>query len=154
VTAEEDYPIQPQDIDASRHFFDAFDNMETEISAGWIIRFMQQRGTGWQPFTQDEIDVHYNRKFSGHFPFNRLVEAESVLARPAEEFGRVLEHVSICRNTNPTVAAISYAMEDHRPEKVEVGGGWVILRDGKYHVTHEFISRCHKSSPASPKQAG
>jgi len=54
-----EFEIKPQDIDASKHFFDAFDHCETEVSAGWLVRFAQQRGQGWAPFTFDEINAFY-----------------------------------------------------------------------------------------------
>lgn len=64
--------IQPQDIDASKHFFDAFDNMETEISARWIVKFCQSRGRGWEPFTRDEIERFHNEHGFVDFWFNKL----------------------------------------------------------------------------------
>jgi hypothetical protein len=67
-------PITPEDIDISRHLFDAFGNMETEISAHYIISLCQQKG-GWESFTQQEIENYYRSK--GHedgFTFNALIE--------------------------------------------------------------------------------
>lgn len=89
------YPILPSHINAEEHLFEAFGKMETEISAGWIVRFCQQRGLGWAPFTKAEID-----KFSGEdFWFNRLDDK------------------------------------------------FVVLSNGLYHITHEFVARCFLSSP-------
>lgn len=71
-------PIQPADIDINQHFFDAFDNNETEVSAHYIVGLCQQRGN-WEPFTQREIEAYY-RSF-GHtdgFTFNRLIEPQTV----------------------------------------------------------------------------
>ncbi len=67
------YPVNPNEIDASKHLFDAFDNMQTEVSAGYIIRMLQEKGT-WEPFTQEEIEKFYRK--SGHtdgFLFNALI---------------------------------------------------------------------------------
>lgn len=64
--------IKPSDIDTSRHFWDAFGNCETEISACWIVRFCQDRNS-WEPFTYDELNFFC--KANGHkgdFWFNRL----------------------------------------------------------------------------------
>ena len=72
------FPVQPENIDASKHFFDAFDNAETEVSAGWIIRYLQEREEGWAPFTYEEIDAFYARKYQHGFRFNRLVDPEMI----------------------------------------------------------------------------
>lgn len=74
VNDEQVYPVAPDQIDASRHLADAFDNLETEVSAGYIVRMMQERGR-WEPFSRAEIEDFYQR--SGHndgFTFNRLIE--------------------------------------------------------------------------------
>jgi len=119
------FRIQPEDIDASKHLCSAFDNMETEISAGWIIRFLQERGTGWRPFTYEEINAFYSRKHQDGFCFNRLVESEMVPPNLARAFAGFFE------------------------PRVPVGGGWIIVSaDKKYLVTEEFVERCYKSSPA------
>lgn len=71
---EKAFPVNPIQIDASKHLFSAFSNMETEISAGYIIRMFQEKGN-WQPFTQEEIEEFYSR--SGHtdgFTFNALID--------------------------------------------------------------------------------
>ncbi len=119
------FEIQPKDINADRHLWDAFNNMETELSAGYIVRMCQERG-GWFPFTQEEIEEFYHRS-SGHtgFCFNRLVEPEMI------------------------PRSLARAFAGHFSPLVPMGGGWVVLcADGKYRVTEDFIRRCHKSSPA------
>lgn len=64
--------IQPSDIDTTKHFWDAFGNMETEISARWIVRFCQSRGRGWKQFSRDEIERFYNGYGFTDFRFNKL----------------------------------------------------------------------------------
>lgn len=123
VTAKDNFRIRPEDINASRHFFGAFDQAETEISAGWIVRFIQVRGTGWEPFTYEDINAFYAKKYSNGFRFNRLVEPEMV---------------------PPSLAR---AFAGYHDERIPVGGGWIILKDGRYYVTDDFILRCYKSSP-------
>jgi len=123
VDAGTSFPIQPDSIDASQHLFGSFDNMETEASAGWIIRFLQERKQGWAPFTFEDINGFYARKHSHKFRFNRLVEPEMV---------------------PPSLAR---AFAGHHDPRIPVGGGWIILRDGTYYLTPEFINRCHRSSP-------
>lgn len=120
------FPVQPEHIDTSKRFFEAFDNSETEISAGWIVRFLQEKGEGWIPFIFDDINEFYRREFPvGRFYFNRLVDPELVPPNLARAFA------------------------GHYDPPVPKGGGWIILsKDGKYHITDEFVLRCFQSSPA------
>lgn len=63
------YPIKPSDINSTQHFYDAFGNMETEISARFLVRLAQKNGD-WRNFTKAEID-----QFSKHdFWSNRLLD--------------------------------------------------------------------------------
>ncbi len=66
---------RPEDIDASAHLWGAFAHCETEVSAGWLVRFAQERGNGWEPFTYADINAFYERggKLKG-FTLNRLAE--------------------------------------------------------------------------------
>ncbi len=124
ITAEDNFEIQPKDIDASKHLWEAFDHCETEISAGYILRMCQERG-GWFPFTQEEIEEFYRRSGYVNFHFNRLVEPEEV-------------PLSLAR-----------AFAGYREPLMFKGGGWVVFGgDSKYRVTEDFIRRCYKSSPA------
>lgn len=71
------FPIQPEDIDGTKHFWNAFGHNETEVSAGWLVRFAQRRGKSWEPFTDADIEADYNTASGGKlkgFRFNRLVE--------------------------------------------------------------------------------
>jgi len=111
-----DFPIKPNDINASQHLSDAFGNLETETSAGYIIRMCQEKGS-WDPFTKEDIEEFYKR--SGHsdgFWFNQLVE-------PGKSFSIV-------------------------NGEYLVGGGWVVLKDRKYHLTTTFVEAAFNSSPA------
>lgn len=124
--------IMPSDIDTSRHFFNAFDNMETETSAKWVVRFCQGKG-GWVDFTGEEIEAFYNKDGFCDFQFNRLVSAARVV--PQGHGARAFS------------AGIYY---DGPWE--ERGGGWIALdRDGKYHITNSFIERCYQAAP-KPKE--
>ena len=73
--------VQPNDINASQHFYNAFDNMEREVTARWIVMFCQQRGTGWKPFTLTEIEQFYNDKGHRAFQFNGIVSSEYGIMR-------------------------------------------------------------------------
>ncbi len=65
--AGQQYPIQPNHIHTGDHFWDAFSNSETEVSARYIVRLCQENN-GWMSFTKEEID-----KSSKHdFHFNHL----------------------------------------------------------------------------------
>lgn len=62
----ENYPVAPSHINTSRHLWNAFDKMETEISALWLVRLAQERGD-WSSFTDQEIAAFYQRKHRGAF---------------------------------------------------------------------------------------
>jgi|GEM_PF-6662413 len=49
---------RPNDIDTNRHFWDAFGNVEKEISARWIVRLCQSFGS-WRSFTQEDLQLFY-----------------------------------------------------------------------------------------------
>lgn len=126
LNGQENFKVQPDDIDAStRHLWNAFDHSETETSAGWIIRFLQERGLGWAPFSHNEIEAYYSKsgKFTG-FSFNRLINPEMV---------------------PPSLAR---AFAGYYDKRIPKGGGWIIKGDDdKYYVTVEFVTRCFSSSP-------
>ena len=62
---------QPNDIDTSSHLWSTFGHRETEITAKWIVRLCKKRGTGWAPFTREEINEFYTP--SDGFWFNGLL---------------------------------------------------------------------------------
>lgn len=65
--------VRPSDINTQVHFWDAFDHSETEISANWVVRFCQDRGDRWEPFTLDEISSWAQENgHKGRFTLNRL----------------------------------------------------------------------------------
>lgn len=101
-----DFAITPSMIDARGKFWGAFDHDETEMSAMWIVRFMQEMGA-WLSFSIAEIDAFYSNALAQYsnvarrFNFNRLIE-------PNTSF---------------------YIERGH----VYEGGGWIVLGDdGKY----------------------
>ncbi len=154
------FPIQPNDINIDynngfQHLFGAFDNMETENSAYWVIKLCQRLGT-WGPFSEEQIQELYQKKFPhGRYGFNRLVDPQSVFANPVKEFERMAEHAVMTRAMDPMAAGLSYAMAAaaHPADTVLKGGGWIALgTDGKYYVTDDFVTSCFKSSPVSSKK--
>lgn len=87
LTGQLKHPVEPKHIDASRHLWSAFGNQETEVSAGWLVRFAQDRGEGWAPFTYEEIDKYYQERCKnpgGPFTFNRLLDV-FIVRGPTEE---------------------------------------------------------------------
>lgn len=49
-------------------------NCETEASAWWLLKLARKRKS-WKPFTQNDIDELYQKKFpKEHFWFNKLTE--------------------------------------------------------------------------------
>ena len=126
ITDGDNFPVQPAHINASQHLFNSFDHRDTEVSAGWIVRFLQEREKGWAPFTHEDINSFYSRWHKDGFTFNRLVNAQMV---------------------PPSLAR---AFAGHHDPLIPVGGGWIVKGDDdRYYVTVEFVTRCFKSSPAS-----
>jgi hypothetical protein len=78
--------LKPTDFQTKEHYWGTFGNSETEVSACWIIMFLQHRMSqgevaqnGWAPFTYEELDNFYNDtrmargKARENFWFNRLI---------------------------------------------------------------------------------
>lgn len=95
------FPVQPKDINVSEHFFNAFDNMETEVSAHWIVSFLQERGVGWEPFIYDEIDMFYSRKFKSGFRFNCLISGGWIILGADKKYYVTDEFVYRCYKSSP-----------------------------------------------------
>jgi len=111
---DEEFPITPAHIDATDHLWNAFGNCETEVSARWIVRFCQERGS-WAPFAYKALDTFYKRGI--------------------REKGERLADLADFRFNR---------LADDRDDK----GGLVVEKDGLYHVTAEFVTRCYLSRPA------
>ena len=123
ITDSKNFPIQPHHVNAKEHFFDAFDNMETEISARYVVKLCQKLGS-WGPFTEEQIEEIYQKAGFRGFTFNRLVNSQLV------------------------PPSLVRAFMGHHDTPVPVGGGWIILGDDdKYYVTDDFVTRCFQSSP-------
>lgn len=79
--------ILPGDIDTGKHFFDAFGHLETEVSARWVVRFCQNRGQEWEPFTEEELERFYNEGGYSDFWFNGLLTNDQEFMRHDREAG-------------------------------------------------------------------
>ena len=78
--------IRPSHIDTSDHFWDTFDNRETEASARLIVTFCQEReGDDWRSFTKKELD----ERFKEDFWFNKLTEPKGDYAYLERKGGTV-----------------------------------------------------------------
>lgn len=95
--------ISPAQINTEQHFWGAFGNMETEISASWIVFFCQERGQGWVPFTQAEIEQFYHLKGRPEdFPFNGLVRSDHrYLIYDGNTYTITSDFVSACYSASP-----------------------------------------------------
>lgn len=94
-------PIRPEHIDTRRHFFEAFDNMETESSANWIVMLCQEKGN-WDPFTMAEIEAFYNKADQIDFWFNRLTTEKWIVEKDGQYFITV-QFVARCYAAAPAV---------------------------------------------------
>lgn len=97
----EKFVCQPKDINAKAHFYDAFGHLETEISAGWIVRFCQERGKGWEPFSKAEIEAFYQSKgLHDGFLFNGL-DTQGFIEKKDEMYYITPDFVSRCFRSSP-----------------------------------------------------
>lgn len=65
VTISKNYTkVKPEDIAFPRYGFSIgkFGKSEVEESAGKLVKFFQDRGTGWAAFTFHELHVYYTNK--------------------------------------------------------------------------------------------
>lgn len=90
------HPVRPSNINIGEHFWDAFGNSETESSAYWIVRLMQEAGDLWRPFSNQEIETLYRKAGHGGYRFNRLKDGEYgwILERDGLNY---ITHNFICR---------------------------------------------------------
>jgi len=106
--------VKPSALNIAKvsHLFGAFDHMETEISARWVVRFCEQSGDTWDDFKRADLVAFYQEKLGANetFHFNRLI-------RPGSSF-------SIVHGSRPA------------------GGGWLTEIGDKLRVEPDFVLRC------------
>lgn len=66
---KDNYPIKPEHIDTTKHFWDTFSNFETETSARLLVSYAQSIGD-WEDFAMGDITKYLGSEFS----FNDLVD--------------------------------------------------------------------------------
>lgn len=100
--AGDDFPIQPENIDAQRHLWDSFGSREPEVTAGWIVRFCQWRGMGWAPFALDDLLAYYwtGRGVQESFRFNGI-DSSGYLVLEEGMYGITQAFVTICHKSSP-----------------------------------------------------
>jgi len=105
ITDDTQCPIKPEHIDASRNFMGTiWQNMETEVSANWLVRFAQKRDS-WAPFTRSEIESFYHEQFPGQrFWFNHLTHDDHIKLLEEDgdaTFAFTIEFVAACFMASP-----------------------------------------------------
>jgi len=105
ITDSASHPIQPQQIDATKHLWEAFGHHETEVSAGWIVRLCQKLGS-WGPFTKQQLEAFYNEGGHKNFWFNGL-DSDGYIVVHGEQCQVTHEFVSKCFQTSPAVSSIT-----------------------------------------------
>ena len=76
---------KPSEIKMDGHFWNAFENNETEISAWWLVELARKHGD-WRPFTREEIEQFYGQKHKDGFTFNRLIERGVGYGMPGQRY--------------------------------------------------------------------
>lgn len=94
-------PIKPTDINVDKHFWDAFGNMETEVSANYIVRFCQQMSGDWSPFYKGQIENFYQKFGFKNFEFNRLLSQGYIVLGEDDKYYITKEFVAKCYASSP-----------------------------------------------------
>jgi hypothetical protein len=65
--------ILPKHFRTNVHYWNTFNNTQTEVSAQLIMQFLQQRDRDWEPFSEKELYSWYNSSGGDQFYFNYLI---------------------------------------------------------------------------------
>ncbi len=107
ASQEVGFPVAPSDINTNDHFWNAFGHMETEVSARWIVRLMQEKGA-WVPFTYEEMHAFYTapgrRPVGESFLFNGLIDKGYIL-RTENIYQVTPVFVAMCYKSSPVKEA-------------------------------------------------
>jgi hypothetical protein len=60
IAVNPDFHPTPEMIDTSGHLWSAFGECMAEVSARWIVRFLQAKKLGWVPVNYVELNQFYN----------------------------------------------------------------------------------------------
>ena len=107
ITNDAQCPITPGHIMcAGAHSFmgSIWQNMETEVSTYWLVKFAQRRGN-WAPFTRTELEAlyHESRPVGEKFWFNKLTRDGHIqqLDNEGEHYAFTTEFVAACYQVSP-----------------------------------------------------
>lgn len=131
ITEESNFHIKPRDINAEKFFLGAFGNCETEVSARWIVRFLQQENV-WRSFHYSEINAFYKSIADQNHLANEREFNFHHLVGPIFKFwsGSYSNRLDlVIREGNPTNDNLN------------------ILENELFSVTDQFILRCHEAAP-------
>jgi hypothetical protein len=93
----------PKDIDTDNHFWNAFDNWETEISANILVSHAQIKNS-WDDFTIKNI-VRWKHQHGDPeattFYFNDLITKGWVIDNKDDTYSFTLDFISRCHKSSP-----------------------------------------------------
>lgn len=102
IANDDQCPIKPEHINTDRNFMGTiWQNMETEVSANWLVRFAQRRNS-WTPFTIEELEAFYHEKrpVDEKFWFNKLTN-DGHISEVGDKMTFTIEFVSACYMVSP-----------------------------------------------------
>ncbi len=105
ITSDRPCVIKPEDINTDRSLMDTiWQNMETEISAIWLVKFAQRRGH-WGSFTMEELLSFYHEKrpSTESFRFNKLqpYNGPDYIVEEADRLFFTIQFVAACYAVSP-----------------------------------------------------
>jgi hypothetical protein len=99
IVDAENLCIAPSDINIDKHFFGAFGNTETEVSAKWIVLLCQKKG-GWYPFTLKEVEDLYQSLRHKDYCFNNLLNMRFIIEKN-DVYYITSEFITRCYSSSP-----------------------------------------------------
>jgi hypothetical protein len=95
--------LEPKDIDTDNHFWDAFSDNETEISARILVSYAQIKNS-WDSFTVEDIvkwKHDHGKLQSTTFYFNNLIKEEYIIDNKDDTYSFTLDFISRCYKSSP-----------------------------------------------------
>ena len=140
-------PDAPSTIPTTKQFLGAFGHCETEISANWIVQFCTEANEdSWAPFALNTLDEFYRLKRVVIINRDRKHEYDHqcTVSGVRQESPTIVTELDVHpftfnRLIQPGAAWGATGLH-------EVGGGWIVEKDGKLHITEEFVARCVRST--------
>ena len=108
IREDADCPIKPENIDGKDVYCfmgSVWQNMETEVTAYWLVKFAKQRGS-WAPFRMDELLAMYHVKHpDSRFCFNKIMphNGDSYIFEDGEYLHFTTEFVAAVYALSPAV---------------------------------------------------